>query len=427
LTNPKSDEVTVMAITNIKVSNFKSFKDLDLNLGRFNVVIGANASGKSNFVEVFRFLKTIEQNDLEDAISLRGGRDSILNKKLNPSEPLRMQATSDRQMEWGGVWSLAQVYRTIYDFCIQFESPQNGAIVKDDHLTQRIRSEIDDEAIEMSANIVMSEGKRKVEIGPQDIVDRIKDLPEAPGTLPTAYQYMWGLGRSAEMWKGNALVIRAKFFGFIGSFESLFGRVGVYDMEPRAIKRGHEEAGRASLEENGENLVLVLKSILADPEKSRKLHNLLQYMLPFAKEIGVEQPLGVSLLLKLRESYYDDSLLANLLSDGTVDVVALIVALFFEDKDVVIIEEPERNLHPRLISGLVELMKDASRNRQIIVTTHSPELVKHAGVENLLLISRSKEGYSTISRPAEKEAVKIFLEHDLGLDTLFVQNALAVP
>jgi len=139
------------------------------------------------------------------------------------------------------------------------------------------------------------------------------------------------------------------------------------------------------------------------------------------------QDQGTSLLLKLREEYYEDSLLANLLSDGTVDVVALIVALFFEDKDVVIIEEPERNLHPRLMSGLIRLMEDAARNKQIIITTHSPEIVKHAGVENLLLISRDKEGFSTISRPAEKEAVRIFLQNDLGLDDLFVQDVLAVP
>jgi len=108
-------------------------------------------------------------------------------------------------------------------------------------------------------------------------------------------------------------------------------------------------------------------------------HNLLRDILPFAVEIGTEQYLGNSLLLTLREEYYEDGLLANLLSDGTVDVAALITALFFEDKDVIIIEEPERNIHPRLISGLMTLMKDASRNKQIIITTHSPELVKHAG------------------------------------------------
>jgi predicted ATPase len=408
-----------MAITNIKVSNFKSFKNLDLNLGRFNVVIGANASGKSNFVEIFRFLRTLEREDLNDAVSLHGGPESILNKRLGSSEPLRMRATSDRQMSYG-ILSYVQVYQAIYDFSIEFTSPQNGAIVKDDHFTEKMRIQPNDEATEMRVDILMSDGKRKVEVGPQNLIDRIKDTNDP--WLSTPYHHMDEFSNIIERWEANALLIRMNFFGFAGAMDNPFGHVGVYDIEPREVKRPHAKAGRASLERNGENLALVLQNILADPEKIRKFHNLLRYALPFAVEIGVEDFLGMSLLLKLREEYYEDSLLANLLSDGTVNVVALIVALFFEDKDVVIIEEPERNLHPHLISGLMRLMEDASRNKQVIITTHSPEVVKHAGVDNLLLISRDKEGFSTVSRPAEKQDVKTFLENDLGLDTVFVQE-----
>jgi predicted ATPase len=213
-----------------------------------------------------------------------------------------------------------------------------------------------------------------------------------------------------------------RFLGFLAPWESLFGGIGVYDIDPHLAKSPFRMAGKAVLQENGENLALVLKQIRADREKSRKFHNLLRYMLPFALQIGTRPYLGTSILLKLRETYYDDALLAHLLSDGTVDVIALIAALFFEDKEVVIIEEPERNIHPHLISGLVELMKDAARDKQIIVTTHSPEVVRHAGVENLLLLSRDEKGFSTISRPAEKQDVKVFLENNLGLEEVFVQE-----
>jgi predicted ATPase len=416
-----------MAITNIKVSNFKSFKDLDLNLGRFNVVIGANASGKSNFVEIFRFLKTLERENLADAISLHDGSGSILNKKIGSSEPLQMRATFDRQEESGEV-SYVHVYETIYDFSLQFEGAQDLAIVKDDHFAQKMRIEAGNGPTEMTVDTLMSDGSRKVEIGPRDLVDRIKDerVPLNNPRLLRFYKQMCGLANIVERFKTNELLVRPDFLGFVGPLDSLFGGIGVYDIDPRAVKRLQGKAGRLSLEERGENLDLVLRNLLADKEKRRKFHNLLRYMLPFAVEVGVED-LGTSLLLKLREEYYEDSLLANLLADGTADVVALVVALFFEDKDVAIIEEPERNIHPRLISGLVELMKDAARTKQVIVTTHSPEFVKHAGLESLLLISRDKEGFSTISRPAEKETVKIFLQNDLGLDDLFVQDVLAAP
>jgi len=422
-----------MAITNLTVSNFKSFKHLDLNLGRFNVVIGANASGKSNFVEIFKFLRTIEQENLEDAISLHGGHESILNKKLGSSELLRMRATSDRQMPWGGGWANLQVHETTYDFSLQLRGSQNEASITGDHFTQKLCTKISGEDAEMTFDVFISEKKIGFKIGPDDVVDR---LEKERASLENAshrpshedFENLKTIVTAMLESKRKVLLIQhPALFALAGPFEALFERVGVYDVDPHAVKRPHETAGRASLEENGENLALVLKHVLADPEKSRKFHNLLRYMLPFAVEVGTEQYLGESVLWKLREEYYKDGLLVNLLSDGTVDVVALITALFFEEKDVIIIEEPERNIHPRLISGLLELMKDASRNKQIIVTTHSPEVVKHAGLENLLLISRDKEGFSTISRPAEKEAVKIFLQHDLGLDDLFVQDLLAVP
>jgi len=70
------------------------------------------------------------------------------------------------------------------------------------------------------------------------------------------------------------------------------------------------------------------------------------------------------------------------------------------------------------------MMKDASRKKQIIVTTHNPEIVKYAGLENILLISRNNEGFSVISKPIEKEQVKIFLQNELGIDDLYVQNLL---
>jgi len=412
-----------MAITNLTVSNFKSFKHLDLNLGRFNVVIGANASGKSNFVEIFRFLRTLEQNNLEDAISLHGGTESILNKKLGFTEPLRMRATSDREMPW--IISLAglRVHETTYDFSVVARTPPDGVLIKDDHFVQKLRSEMDATNTEIQFDILIAEGKPNVRVSPKDIADCIPagGIVSDYASLREAYKYVQIMSKTIELQTVKGLLIHGNSL-VTGPFVSLFRGGGVHDIDPHAAKRPHEKAGRLSLDGNGENLSLVLKNMLADPEKSRKFHNLLRYMLPFAVEVGVEEYLGLSLLLKLREEYYEESLLANLLSDGTVDAVALITALFFEDKDVIIIEEPERNIHPHLISGLMRLMEDASRNKQVIVTTHSPEVVKHAGVENLLLLSRDEEGFSTVSRPAEKQDVKIFLENNLGLDDVFVQE-----
>jgi predicted ATPase len=75
---------------------------------------------------------------------------------------------------------------------------------------------------------------------------------------------------------------------------------------------------------------------------------------------------------------------------------------------------------------VVDMMKETSQKRQIIVTTHNPEIVKYADLEDILLISRDKEGFSRISKPCEKEEVKIFLQHEMGIEELYVQNLLGI-
>lgn len=75
-----------MAINRIRVSNFKNFKSLDVDLGKFNLVIGANGSGKSNFVQVFKFLNDIVKHGLDDAISMQGGITYLRNIVIGAAE-----------------------------------------------------------------------------------------------------------------------------------------------------------------------------------------------------------------------------------------------------------------------------------------------------------------------------------------------------
>jgi predicted ATPase len=412
-----------MAITNIKVSNFKSFKDLDRNLGRFNVVIGANASGKSNFVEIFRFLRDIEADKLKNAIYAHGGPSSLLNRKIGAAEDLRIEAVSDSEAMWTRRSRFVRVDQSTYALAVHFGNDANGVRVRSDALREDFRmGTLKEEGGQLREGEVTAKGELWVRV----VDGKTSVVIEPPGLrrqfeeeqillpMPLISDLV---SRSPEV----SALVQARY-SLLAPKRGFFSSVGIYNIAPHSAKEASRIEGKPELQENGGNLAIILKQILADPEKSRMFHNLLRYMLPFAREIGTEEYLGDSVLLRLREEYYEGNLLAHLLSDGTIDVVALITALFFEDKDIIIIEEPERNIHPHLISGLMRLMEDASRNRQIIITTHSPEVVKHAGVENLLLLARDKEGFSTMSRPGEKQTVKVFLENNLGLDDVFVQE-----
>jgi predicted ATPase len=107
-------------------------------------------------------------------------------------------------------------------------------------------------------------------------------------------------------------------------------------------------------------------------------------------------------------------------------IFALIIALYFEDKPFIIIEEPVSHIHPFLVARVIAMMKEASKSRQVMVTTHSTDVVKHALIEDLLLISRDTEGFSVVSRPADKREVRTFLENEIGIEELYVQNLLGL-
>lgn len=85
-----------MGIKKIKVSNFKSFKDLEVELDQFNVFIGANAAGKSSFVQIFDFIRDIIQSGLRNAVSMQGGVEYLRNINIRDQKPLFLEIIFDR-------------------------------------------------------------------------------------------------------------------------------------------------------------------------------------------------------------------------------------------------------------------------------------------------------------------------------------------
>ncbi len=424
-----------MAIKRIEVRNFKSFKDLRVDLGRFNVLIGANASGKSNFVSIFRFLRDIVKHGLENAISLQGGVEYIRNIKIEHKENLRIKVifgekykTLPQKTKIGIIST--ELIETVYEFSLRFYKRKRGAgfRIEKDVLTHKIRFLKMEEKIKDTRTLGFKEiGKGEIIIyhNGNKIIVNFNKYPDIPVNRDELFFVAVEKLPELTLLIEAPILILPPIRPVKGSF--ILNNIALYDFDPKLPKKAHPITGKAELEEDGSNLSIVLKNILSRKEEREKLFNLIKDLLPFVENLDVEKFADKSILFKLKESYSRKKYIpASLISDGTINITALIVALFFERKPFVIIEEPERNIHPHLISRVVEMMKDASRHKQILVTTHNPEFVKHAGLENLLLISRNREGFSEISRPAKREEVKIFLENDIGIDELYVQNLLEV-
>jgi len=72
----------------------------------------------------------------------------------------------------------------------------------------------------------------------------------------------------------------------------------------------------------------------------------------------------------------------------------------------------------------MSMFDEVSKKRQIIITTHNPEIIKYSSLKNILFISRDNNGFSNITKPAQNEEVRIFLANEIGIDELFIQNLL---
>jgi predicted ATPase len=415
-----------MRLKSIRVKNFKSFKELEVDLGKFNVLIGVNASGKSNFVQIFKFIKDIANHGLDNAVSMQGGVEYLRNINIGASEDFSLKIISDQKFELlGGLTEDDLIgiesYETIYEFALGFKKKGTGFKIIKEELTQK-------------CNFVKLKrrGKRKIEenekLGQGEIIfsrvnGKLKIDLHKPEKIPINIDEIYPPFLRKKKFSSNTLLIKQLFF--FPPLEEIFSNISVYDFDPKLPKKATPITGKAELEEDGSNLSIILKNITENIEKRRKLFNLVKNLLPFIANLDVEKFGDKSLLFKLQEIYFKNQYLpASLISDGTINITALIIALYFEKKPLTIIEEPERNIHPYLISKVVDMMKDASQKKQIIVTTHNPEIVKYAGLDNILLISRDKEGFSSVSRPVDKKEVKIFLENEIGIEELYVQNLL---
>ncbi|MEE9283542.1 MAG: AAA family ATPase [Nitrososphaerales archaeon] len=415
-----------MRIVQLSVSNFKSFKKLELNLDPFSVFVGPNASGKSNLVSIFRFLKDVSDSGLENAISMHGGVEYVRNIQLGNSKNLSLSVDVDLganpsrffvgSKEGGKAHVGAVVTRFVYEFEIQFMKASKYKVAEERLTLWSQFIELTEREGHLTEAGEIAEGQfsamRKGDKTEFQLPKEIEDLVERPLHLEKTF------GKEAS----SAELSFPHEFGHL--ILMAFDDVSIYDFDLKLSKKAIPITGKTDLEPDGSNLAISLNRILSSKPDRDKFLNLIRDLLPFVERVSVEKLIDRSLILSFGETYHSKFVPATLISDGTVNVVALIVALYFEEKSVIAIEEPDRRAHPGLIRRIVEMLREASQKTQVIITTHNPEMVKRAGLDALYFVYRDSDGFSRVSRPSQAEEVKTFLENRIGLDDLHIDGLL---
>lgn len=379
-------------IHSLQLQNFLSYgsEGETIELQPLNVLIGTNASGKSNLIEAIALLKATP-TDLPAPIRQGGGISDFLWKGEKGLPTAKIEAILDypqRAMPLRYQISFTAVGQRleVVDESIEDMAPRNSSesepffyyrhnnwgrpvinVTEDNEQTRKLRT------------------LRREDIIPdQSILSQRKDPEQYP-----------------------ELSYLANTFSAIGLYRNWqTGRDSV------SRKAQQTDLPEHPLLEDGGNLGLVLNN-LQYQLGSRQIIEKLKLFYDAAEELSIKI-YGGTVQIFIRETGLIQPIPATRLSDGTLRYLFLIALLLDPTPPPLIcIEEPEIGLHPDILPAIAEMLIEASQRTQLIVTTHSDALVSALSPESVLICDRDNRG-SHLSRLDPERLKKWLDDYSLG-------------
>ena len=354
-------------IENIQIRGLLSFRDASLEMRSLNVLIGPNASGKSNLIEIMALLRGLPR-DLPDFFLRSGGTsdwlwkgnpaagngvrgDGAIDVELaNPlgGNPLRLILGLSQRSQFMHIEEERLEYaRRIHGF----DRPYWFFSVTNRHGQIPVRPQADGVHSDPNAATEVSH-QADASIGPDDLPPGQSVLRERRDS--TLYPQVTAIARSLDAIR----LFREWNMGRASSVRDAARTDGPSDF----------------LSEDFSNLALVLNNLQNGPAFETVESNLNRFYESYERILVHIQASRAELMI--REKGLSSSLPATRLSDGTLRFLALMAILCHpEPPPLVCIEEPELGLHPDIIPIIAELLESASQRTQLIVTTHSVKLI----------------------------------------------------
>ncbi|WP_231471435.1 AAA family ATPase [Thioalkalivibrio sp. HK1] len=372
----------MMLIRNIKLNNLLSFgpDTTSLKMEPLNVLIGPNGAGKSNFIEIIGLLKAMPK-DITVPIREGGGIGNWIWRGESKDRSAKIEVEIDNPM--GLSMKGSQALRYMVAFA---ESGQ--------------RFELTDELIEGASSHPNPPMYYKMRKGAAMLKYRgegEKPLPEGFGSRqsilsqrkdPEYYPELTYLGEALN----QILLYR----------EWTFGRNSSLRMPQKTDHRND------FLEEDGKNLGLIVSSFKRNPKVKERVRGALQNLYEGVSDFDIIIE-GGTVQVFLQEG--DITVPATRLSDGTLRYLCLLMILCHpEPPPLVCIEEPELGLHPDILPTLSELLREASKRCQLVVTTHSDVLVDAlTDTPESVVVCEKHDGRTSLRR-LDKEDLSDWLE-----------------
>lgn len=357
-----------MIVSHVKLKNWRNFLTVDVDLRERIFIVGANASGKSNFLDVFRFLRDIAQlgGGLQKAVRERGGLSKIrcLAARKRPDVQIQISLSDYSKRE------------SLWTYAIEIKQETRG----------HRRPYIGYEKVTKEDNLILDRPDENDKKDPERLTQTHLEQINANQDFRAI----------------------AKFF------ES----VTYMHLVPQLLRNPNAFTGPGIPgDPYGRNF---LERVALTPEKTRKIRlgkieAALRIAVPQLKDLTETKDVAGIPHLEAKYEHWrakGAKQREDQFSDGTLRLLGLLWALL-ESDSLLLLEEPELSLHSAIVSKIPALMYKLQRQkkRQIILSTHSPDLLTDSGIagEEVLLLIPSHEG-TQVKIASSIEEVRDLLE-----------------
>jgi len=367
------------------LQRFRSIPNDEITFDNPMFLIGRNGSGKSNFVDAFAFLAEAMTTPLQTVLDKRGGIATVRYRGTGREHP----ANVGLGVTFGPLnGSITQAH-----YAIESKAEQN-------HSFRVVREQC----------VVWCDGDafwfdRSTKRFRSNIAGVTPSLEETSLALPV-------VGGESRL----APVLR-----------TLSG-MRVYSIEPLQLRLMHDPDSGQSLRPDGGNAASVLLEIKRrSPDDHRRIEEFLSAIVPNTTHVNSVKH-GSKLSLEFTQEWSErkrQKFEADSMSDGTLRALGMLTAVFqHPTPTVLVIEEPEATMHPGALGAMMDLLRHASRITQVVVTTHSPEILDASWLEARHLRSIQWEAGVTRIIPLSNGTRQILSDRLQTAGELLRSNAL---
>lgn len=391
-----------MRIEYIRLKNYKSFRDAYIrDMPSLCVVVGANGTGKSTLFGVFGFLKDCLLFNVRHALQQRGGfremlsRGSALSSSIEIEIKFRLNiAGVDRLVTYWLVISEEKGRAVVLREVLRYK---RGAYGSPFHFLD------------------FSRGQGYAINNEEDFQRKDEELEREEQKVAADALAISGLGQFERFKAAN-------------TFRSLIENWHVSDFHISSARGSKDAVGVDDhLSVTGDNLQLVARNIYENyPKVFARILERMRARVPGVTEVMPKLTEDGRLLLQFRDGAFSDPFIDRYVSDGTIKMFAYLVLLHDpRPHQLLCVEEPENQLYPTLLWDLAEEFRDyAKRGGQVLVSTHSPDLLNALQLDEVFWLVK-EQGYTHINRARDDTQIAAYMKEGDQMGYLWKQGLFA--